>query len=56
MLFRSKNKNDYVLLIDKAIVEQSAILTNARKDFAKSHTWEKSVQEIYKAINSLQIN
>ncbi len=54
-VYLAKNKEDYVLLIEKAMTEQSDVLANARKDFAKSHTWENSVQEIYKAINSLQI-
>ena len=54
-VYLAKTKEDYVLLIDKAMTEQSDILASARKDFAKSHTWENSVQEIYKAINSTQI-
>ena len=53
-VYLAKTKEDYILLIEKAIAEQSDVLATARKNFAMSHTWENSAQEIYKAINSLQ--
>ena len=54
-VYLAKTKEDYVLLIEKAMAEENEVLANARKRFALSHTWENSVQEIYKAINSAQI-
>jgi glycosyltransferase involved in cell wall biosynthesis len=45
-------REDYVQLIEKALAEDSAQKRKERIDFAKTHTWENNVQEIYKAILS----
>lgn len=43
-------KEDYVDLIDLALAENSAEKQKARIEFAKQHTWEASVDEIYTAM------
>jgi glycosyltransferase involved in cell wall biosynthesis len=43
-------KEDYVLLIEQALRENTAQLQEARKEFAQTHSWENHVNEIYKAI------
>lgn len=50
--YLAATKEDYILLIEKALKEDCTQLQEARKLFASSHTWENSVAEIYKAINS----
>lgn len=42
---------EYVPLIEKALQENDPALTAARIAFARSHTWENSVEGIYKAIS-----
>lgn len=42
---------EYVPLIEKALQENDPALTAARIAFARSHTWENSVGDIYKAIS-----
>lgn len=49
-VYLGETKEEYVSLIEKAIVENSFERTEARRAFASSHTWENSVAEIYKAI------
>ena len=44
-------KEDYVMLIEKALREDSPALQQDRRVFAASHTWENNVKEIYKGIN-----
>jgi glycosyltransferase involved in cell wall biosynthesis len=51
--YLAETKEDYVSLIEKALVEDGDVLINERKAFAASHTWENSVTEIYKAIESV---
>lgn len=43
-------KEDYVPLIEKAMAEDKPARRAAQIAFAQSHTWENSVDEIYKAI------
>ncbi|GGM87146.1 hypothetical protein GCM10010967_19410 [Dyadobacter beijingensis] len=50
-VYLGKSKEDYVRLIERAIIENSDARTEARRAFASSHTWENSVGEIYKAIS-----
>jgi glycosyltransferase involved in cell wall biosynthesis len=50
-VYLGNGKDDYIRLIEKALAEQSAERTAARRQFASSHTWENSVAEIYKAIS-----
>lgn len=47
-------KDDYLELINKALVENTEQLQQERVAFASSHTWENSAGEIYKAINSIE--
>jgi len=44
---------DYLAAIEKALAEDSLVKQQQRVAFASSHTWENSVAEIYKAINSI---
>lgn len=48
--YLAASKEEYVTLIKKALAEDCIELQNKRKNFASSHTWENSVNEIYKAI------
>jgi len=47
--YLAETNEDYVKLIDLAIKENSKEKEQNRKDFAKTHTWENNVSEIYKA-------
>jgi len=49
--YLAKTKEDYLSFIQKALDEDNEEKRNARIEFARSHTWENSVAEIYKAIN-----
>lgn len=49
--YLAKTKEDYLTLIQKALDEDTSDKRDARIEFARSHTWENSVAEIYKAIN-----
>ncbi|MCF0068930.1 glycosyltransferase [Dyadobacter sp. CY261] len=53
-VYLGKNKEEYVRLIERAIIENSDERTAARRLFASSHSWENSVGEIYKAISKAQ--
>jgi len=49
-VYLGKTKEDYVTLIEKALYEHSENKAKERIIFAKSHTWDKNVSDIYKAI------
>ncbi len=49
--YLAKTKEDYLTLIQRALDEDNEEKRNLRIEFARSHTWENSVAEIYKAIN-----
>ena len=51
-VYLANSKEEYVPLIEKALLEKSASLRQQRKDFASTHTWENSVAAIYQAINT----
>jgi len=51
--YLGKNAEDYIMLIEKALKENSPTLQAERKAFASTHTWENNVREIYKAINNI---
>ena len=53
-VYIAETKEDYVKLAEKALTENNPELEQKRIDFAKTHTWEKNVAEIYKAIESVQ--
>lgn len=52
-VYLGQTATDYINLIDKALKENSPEKQQERIDFAKGHTWENNVQEIYKAIQQL---
>ncbi|WP_159467674.1 glycosyltransferase [Dyadobacter sp. 3J3] len=49
-VYLGKTKEEYIALIELALKENSDKKTQERRDFASSHTWENSVNEINKAI------
>lgn len=49
-IYLAETKEDYVLLAEKALAENNTARANKRSVFAKTHTWEKSVEDIYEAI------
>lgn len=51
--YLGNSKDDYVTLIEKALEENSTTLTCERKLFAKEHSWENSVKDIYAAVNKV---
>jgi glycosyltransferase involved in cell wall biosynthesis len=51
-VYLGQSKEEYISLIARALNENSAEKVTARREFASSHTWENSVQEIYQAINN----
>lgn len=53
-VYIAETKQDYVTLAEKALTENSEELANKRIAFAHTHTWEKNVEEIYKAIDGLK--
>jgi glycosyltransferase involved in cell wall biosynthesis len=53
-VYIAETKEDYVTLAEKALTENSEELANKRIAFAHTHTWEKNVEGIYKAIDGLK--
>lgn len=45
--YLAKTKEDYLQLVEKALTENSPELEMEREKFARSHTWENNVGEIY---------
>ncbi|SHE84682.1 glycosyltransferase [Pedobacter caeni] len=52
-VYLSEHKEEFVTLIKKAIAENSKERAAYRQSVASSHTWENSVNELYKAINNV---
>ena len=52
--YLGKTKEEYIILIEKALAENNEQKQKERIEFAQSHTWENSVIEIYKAMNSIK--
>jgi acetyltransferase-like isoleucine patch superfamily enzyme len=48
--YLAETKEEYLMLVDLALKENTPELAKAREVFARSHTWEANVNEIYKAI------
>ena len=48
--YLAENKEEYITLIEKGMAEDSPEKQQARSVFAKDHTWENNVAEIYKYI------
>jgi len=53
--YLAKSKEEYIGLVETALNESGASLSERRKTFALSHSWENSVKEIYKAINNFTL-
>lgn len=53
-VYLAQNKEEYVLLIEKALKENSGLKELERREFALEHTWENSVAKIYSAVKQLQ--
>jgi teichuronic acid biosynthesis glycosyltransferase TuaH len=51
-VYLGKSKEDYIEIIEKALTEHSTDKSNERIAFAKSHTWENNVKDIYNAIKT----
>lgn len=51
--YLGKSHQDYIELIEKALLENSPEKQQERRKFALSHTWENNVLEIYKAIEKV---
>ncbi len=47
-------KEDYLALVDLALNENSPDKEKAREKFARGHTWESNVYEIYKRIEQIE--
>ncbi|OFY51566.1 MAG: glycosyl transferase family 1 [Bacteroidetes bacterium GWF2_41_31] len=47
-------KEDYLALVDLALNENSPEKEKAREKFARGHTWEANVNEIYKRIEQIE--
>lgn len=52
-VYLGETKEDYVVLIEKALTENSQTLIDERIEFAKSHTWTNNVKNIYNSINKV---
>lgn len=48
--YLANSKEEYLSLVERALKENTPELAKAREEFARSHTWEANVNEIYKAI------
>lgn len=53
-IYVALTKEDYVLLAERAMAEDDEQLQQKRIAFAKTHTWAKNVDEIYKAIELVE--
>jgi glycosyltransferase involved in cell wall biosynthesis len=45
--YLAETKEDYLMLVEKALSENSPELETSRENFARAHTWENNVKEIY---------
>ncbi len=45
--YLADTKEDYLALVEKALLENTSEMEKEREVFAKSHTWENNVKEIY---------
>lgn len=53
-VYIAETKEEYVSLAERALAENNEVLAEGRATFAKTHTWEKNAEEIYKAINLIE--
>ncbi len=54
--YLAENEQDYLKLINEALISDSPELHLKRAKFAKQHTWENNVNEIYKQVENFQTN
>ncbi len=52
--YLGESVQDYISLIQKALDEDSVQLAEKRKAFARGHTWENNVGEIYRAVEIVE--
>ncbi len=52
-VYLAENISEYVQYIETSLDEEDDTLTLKRREFAKLHTWENCVQEIYKILDSV---
>jgi glycosyltransferase involved in cell wall biosynthesis len=52
--YLADSPGQYVSLIEQALKEDNAAQQTRRIDFARSHTWENSMTELYRVITSLK--
>ncbi len=52
--YLGQNAEDFIFLINKALVENNNDLIEARKAFALNHSWENNVLKIYDRINQFE--
>lgn len=52
--YLAENKEEYVTLIEKALLEDTETLRRKREEFAKEHTWTNNVREIANAIEKVK--
>jgi glycosyltransferase involved in cell wall biosynthesis len=45
--YLASSDEEYVDFIEKALKEDNPLLRKERESFARSHTWENSVKEMY---------
>ena len=53
--YLADSKEDYVKMIEEALMNDSIELKNNRRHFASSHTWENCMLEIDKAISNWEV-
>lgn len=51
--YLATSREEYLELVEKALMEDSPEQAARREEFARSHTWEANVNEIYKAIEEI---
>ncbi len=53
--YLASSREEYLTLVEKALQENNPGLAAKREEFARSHTWEANVNEIYKAMEKTRI-
>ena len=51
-VYLAAGKSEYIRAIEKALQDDAPLLQKQRKEFARLHTWENCVQEIYKVLDT----
>ncbi len=52
-VYLAREKEDYIELIDLAMIENTSALQQKREAFAREHTWEANAREIYQVMNKI---